>query len=213
MKNDNSHQFYRIIIIEDNTELRETYEQMIRSFEDYQVVGAYDTCEEAIKRLNKDKPDLVLIDLSLPGMNGIEGTLRIKKINPAIKVLVVTVHDDNEHVFDALCAGAIGYITKDVNQSDMIFAIKQVLAGGSPMSPRIATMIIKSFHRNPQTPLTERETDVLKDLAKGKTYDYIARDLSISKDTVKTHIKHIYEKLQVNNKSDALIKARKDHLV
>jgi DNA-binding NarL/FixJ family response regulator len=213
MKTENSNQFYRIVIIEDNDELRETYELLIKSFEDFNVVNTYSNCEEAIKKLQKDSPDLILIDLSLPGMNGIEGTMRIRKINPAIKVLVITVHDDYEHVFDALCAGAIGYITKDLNQNDLMIAINQVLSGGAPMSPKIANLIIKSFHRNPETPLTERETDVLKQLAKGKTYDYIARDLFISKDTVKTHIKHIYDKLQVSNKSDALIKARKDNLV
>ena len=209
----NNDQFSRIVIIEDNQELRDTYEQLIKGFEDFDVVNKYSNCEEAIKRINKDDPDLILIDLSLPGMNGIEGTTRIKKLKPKVKVLVITVHDDSEHVFDALCAGAIGYITKDLTQNTLIFAIRQVLDGGAPMSPKIANLIIKSFHRNPQTPLTDRETDVLKHLAKGKTYDYVARDLSISKDTVKTHIKHIYEKLQVSNKSEALLKARKDNLV
>lgn len=208
-----SDKFYRIIIIEDNDELRQAYEQLINSFEDFTVVGAFSNCEDAIKSLPRDKPDLVLVDLSLPGMNGIEGTVKMKRINPNVKVLVLTVHDDFEHVFDALCAGAIGYIIKDLNQQDLIFSINQALAGGAPMSPVIATMIIKSFHRNPRSPLTSRETDVLKQLAKGRTYDYIALELEISKDTVKTHIKHIYDKLQVNSKSEALTKARKEKLV
>lgn len=205
--------FFRIVIVEDNLELRRSYELILNSFEDFSVINTYETCEEAIRQLGKDRPDLVLIDLTLPGMNGIEGTARIRKANPSIKVLVITVHDDSEHVFDALCAGAGGYITKDLNQNDLLFSVRQVFEGGAPMSPKIANLIIRSFHRNPETPLTERETDVLKNLAKGKTYEYIARDLNISKDTVKTHIKHIYEKLQVNNKSDALIKARRDNLV
>lgn len=186
---------------------------MVKSFEDFTVVNTYANCEDALKKLGKDNPDLILIDLSLPGMNGIEGTSKIRKINRDVKILVVTVHDDSEHVFKALCAGAIGYVTKDLNHNDLISAIKQALDGGAPMSPKIATLIIKSYHRNPETPLTERETDVLKQLASGKTYDYIARDLGVSKDTVKTHIKHIYDKLQVNNKSEAVIKARKDNLV
>ncbi len=150
--NMNSDQFSRIVIIEDNQELRETYEQLIKGFEDFNVVSKYSNCEDAIKRISKDDPDLVLIDLSLPGMDGIEGTSRIKKLKPKVKVLVITVHDDSEHVFDALCAGAIGYITKDLTQSTLVFAIRQVLDGGAPMSPKIANMIIKSFHRNPQTP-------------------------------------------------------------
>lgn len=205
--------FYRIVIIEDNSELRSTYEQSINTFEDFYVASTYSNCEDAVKKIAKDKPDVILMDLSLPGMNGIEGTIRIKKILPSVKILVITVHDDSEHVFDALCAGAIGYVTKDLNQNELINVINQTLSGGAPMSPKIAALIIKSFHRNPETPLTERETEVLKNLAMGKTYDYIARDLEISKDTVKTHIKHIYDKLQVTNKSDALNKARRDNLV
>lgn len=211
MKNEN--EFYRIVIIEDNHDLREAYETIIRSFEDFTVVNSYSTCEEALKKISKDRPDLVMIDLTLPGINGIEGTIRIKKINPQIKVLVITVHDDSDHVFDSLCAGAIGYITKDFNHNELITVLNQVMSGGAPMSPKIASMIIRSFHKNPKTPLTDRETDVLKQLAVGKTYEYIAKDLLISRDTVKTHIKHIYEKLQVNNKSEALLRARKDNLV
>ena len=203
----------RIVIIEDNDELRQTYERLINSVDDIEVVNTYSSCEEALKKIDKDSPDLILIDLSLPGMSGIEGTIRIRKINPDIKVLINTVHDDSDHVFDAFCAGAIGYITKDPDQNDLIHAIKQALSGGAPMSPKISNLMIKSFHRNPETPLTDRETAVLNHLAQGKTYSYIATDMAISKDTVKTHIKHIYDKLHVNNKSEALERARKDNLV
>lgn len=205
--------FYRIVIIEDNQELRALYEEMIRSDDGLEVVGSYSSCEESLKRFPKDNPDLVIIDLTLHGMSGIEGIGKLRKISPKLKILVLTVHDDNEHVFEALCAGAIGYLTKDANHNELIHAILQTLAGGAPISPKIANLIITSFHRNQNSPLTDRETQVLQQLAKGKTYDYIAVDLSISRDTVKTHVKHIYEKLQVGNKSEALIKARKDHLV
>ncbi|MCW5909759.1 MAG: response regulator transcription factor [Cyclobacteriaceae bacterium] len=203
----------RIVIIEDNDELRSAYDIIIRGLADYIVVGAYASCEEAIKRLSKDNPDLVLMDLSLPGISGMEGISYIKRKMSAVKIIVLTVHDDSENVFNAFCAGAMGYITKDANHNQLIAAINEVFTGGAPMSPKIASMIINSFHRNPKSPLTERETDVLKSLARGVTYDYIAKDLSISKDTVKTHIRHIYEKLHVTNKSEALIKARKDNLV
>lgn len=205
--------FYRIVIIEDNTELREAYEMIIRSSEDFFVVNAYSNCEEAIKRIEKDDPNIVMIDLSLPGITGIEGASRIKKLKPDVKVLVVTVHDDEEHVFNALCAGAIGYITKDFNHIELINLLNQVVSGGAPMSPKIANIIIRSFHKNPITPLTDRETEVIKQLAIGKTYDDISIELQISRDTVKTHIKHIYEKLHVNSKSEALRIARKDKLV
>jgi DNA-binding NarL/FixJ family response regulator len=203
----------RIIIIEDNAELREVYSLVLRSIARYDVAATYEAADEALKELVKIKPDLVIIDLTLPGMSGIEGIAKIKKLLPATKVLVVTVHDDNESVFSSFCAGAIGYLTKDADPHDLIKAVEQVFAGGAPMTPKIASMIISSFHTNPNTPLTERETDVLRQLSQGKSYDYIAVALSITRDTVKTHIRHIYEKLQVNNKSEAVIKARKDNLV
>ena len=204
---------HRVVLIEDNHELRQLYEEMLRSDNNYSIAGSYSACEEAIKKFTKDAPDLIIIDLTLQGMTGIEGIIKFRKISTDVKILVLTVHDDDSHVFDALCAGANGYLTKDANHHDLLHSVDQILKGGSPISPRIASLIITSFHRNQNSPLTSRETQVLQQLAKGKTYDYIATDLAISKDTVKTHVKHIYEKLQVSNKSEALIKARKDHLV
>ncbi|HQQ98027.1 MAG TPA: response regulator transcription factor [Cyclobacteriaceae bacterium] len=202
-----------VTLIEDNVELRTSYALILKGIGGYQIIGEYDSCEAALKNIEKDIPDIVLIDLTLPGMNGISGIMRIKKLIPAVRIVVITVHDEPEFVFNALCAGAIGYLTKDSTYEQILSAINEVFEGGAPMSAKIASMVIKSFHVNPRSPLTERETDVLKQLAQGKTYDYIADSLFISKDTVKTHIRHIYEKLQVDNKSDALIKARKDSLV
>lgn len=203
----------RIVIIEDNAELRNVYSLVLNSVSHYDVVATFETCEEALKELPKLKPDLVIIDLTLPGISGITGISKIKKMLPTTKVMVVTVHDDNESVFKAFSNGAIGYLTKDADPTDLIRAVDQVFAGGAPMTPKIASMIISSFHTNPNTPLTERETDVLRQLSQGKSYDYIAAALHVTRDTVKTHIRHIYEKLQVNNKSEAVIKARKDNLV
>lgn len=203
----------RIVLIEDNVELRNAYELILKGIGGYAVVGTFSSCEEAIENLERVRPDLVMIDLTLPGMDGITGIVKIKKMFPQVKIIVVTVHDDSEHVFNALCAGAIGYLTKDSDHQEILQAVSQVFAGGAPMSANIANMVIKSFHVNTQSSLTDRETEVLRQLSQGKTYDYIAQALAISKDTVKTHIKHIYEKLQVNNKSDAVIKARKNNLV
>jgi DNA-binding NarL/FixJ family response regulator len=203
----------QIIIIEDNAELRSIYSMVLATVGGYDVISTYNSCEDAIKDLTKTKPDLAIVDLTLPGMSGISGIYKIKKILPDIKVMVVTVHDDHESVFSSFCAGAIGYLTKDADPQDLIKAVEQVFAGGAPMTPKIASMIISSFHTNPRTPLTDRETDVIRQLSQGKSYDYIAAALSITRDTVKTHIRHIYEKLQVNNKSEAVIKARKDNLV
>jgi DNA-binding NarL/FixJ family response regulator len=201
----------RLVIIEDNDQLRQAYSLIINCFENLTVVSTYDQCEEAIRKLPKDDPDLIMIDITLPGMSGIQGISKIKKINPDVKILVVTVHDDTETIFDALCAGAIGYITKDADYKDMISAIKQVFEGGAPMTPKIANKIITSFHTNPKTPLTTREMEVLRQLAQGKSYDYIGIALTIAKETVKTHIKHIYDKLQVSSKSEALLKAKNEN--
>lgn len=203
----------RVVIIEDNMELREAYYLLINEHAQYVVVGSYGDCESALKSFERDAPDIMLIDLNLPGMSGTTGIGKFKKLKPEVRILVVTVHDESTHVFDALCAGAIGYITKDSNHMEIISSIDQVANGGAPMSTKIAHMIVKSFHLNPHTPLTERETEVLKQLAQGKTYDYIAMALHISRDTVKTHIRHIYEKLQVNNKSEAVLKAQRENLV
>lgn len=203
----------RIVIVEDNDDLRNAYEMIISGLADYTVVATYSNCEDSLKRITKDCPDLLLIDLTLPGMSGLEGIVRYKKLLPKLKVIVLSVHDDSDNVFNAFCSGASGYITKDSNHQQLVAAINEVFTGGAPMTPRIASMIIQSFHKNPQSPLTSRETEVLKSLAQGKTYDYIAKDLYITKDTVKTHIRHIYEKLHVTNKSEAVIKARKDNLV
>lgn len=205
--------FSRIVIVEDNDELRNAYNILLKNVHGFQIISLYSDCETALKNFEKDQADLMLVDLNLPGMGGIAGITKFKKLNPDLKILVVTVHDDSPHVFDALCAGALGYITKDSSHQELVMAIEQIAQGGAPMSAKIATMIVRSFHLNPQSPLTERETDVLKQLSQGKTYDYIARALQVSKDTVKTHIRHIYEKLQVDNKSEAVIKARKDNLV
>jgi DNA-binding NarL/FixJ family response regulator len=203
----------RIVIIEDNAELRNVYSLVLKSIARYDVIATYESADEALKELPKLKPDLVIVDLTLPGMPGISAIYKIKKMFPNTKVMVVTVHDDHESVFNSFCAGAIGYLTKDADPHDLIRAVDQVFAGGAPMTPKIATMIISSFHTNPNSPLTERETDVLRQLSQGKSYDYIAAALNVTRDTVKTHIRHIYEKLQVNNKSEAVIKARKDNLV
>lgn len=203
----------RIVIIEDNAELRNVYSMVLKSIGRYDVVATFESCDDALKQLVKISPDLVIIDLTLPGMSGITGISKIKKLLPNVKVMVITVHDDNESVFKSFSNGAIGYLTKDADPHDLIRAVEQVFSGGAPMTPKIATMIISSFHTNPNTPLTERETDVLRQLSQGKSYDYIAAALHVTRDTVKTHIRHIYEKLQVNNKSEAVIKARKDNLV
>ena len=203
----------RIEIVEDNDVVRDGLQLLINSMSDHIIVGAYVSCEQALKNLDKDMPDVILMDLDLPGMSGIEGTQRIKKRNPEIHIIVITVHEDSEMVFDALCAGASGYITKNANHSKLLDAIDEVQSGGAPMSGKIAMMVVGSFQKNHNSPLTLRETEVLELIAKGKSYSVIADELFIHKETVKSHIKNIYFKLHVNSKAGALEIARKNKLI
>ncbi|MCG8309106.1 MAG: response regulator transcription factor [Cytophagales bacterium] len=203
----------RIEIVEDNDVVRDGLQLLINSMSDHTVVGAYESCEMAIKNLDKDSPDIILMDLDLPGMSGIEGIQRIKKRYQDIHIIVITVHEDSEMVFEALCAGASGYITKNANHSRLLDAIDEVQSGGAPMSSKIARMVVSSFQKNQNSPLTSRETEVLELLAKGKSYSVIADELFIHKETVKSHIKNIYFKLHVNSKADALEIARKNKLI
>jgi DNA-binding NarL/FixJ family response regulator len=153
------------------------------------------------------------MDIGLPGISGIEGIKRIKNIRPNIDILTVTVHDEGEKIFNALCAGASGYLTKNISPQKLIEAIDEVLNGGAPMSTNIARFVIRSFQRSNDSPLTSRETEVLQHLSKGKSYTMIADELYINKETVRTHIKNIYQKLNVNSKAGAIEKATKDRLI
>ncbi|SDM12625.1 DNA-binding response regulator, NarL/FixJ family, contains REC and HTH domains [Catalinimonas alkaloidigena] len=203
----------RITIVEDNVPLKDAFAIMLASNENYYVTNTYTNCEAALRNLEVDAPDIVLMDLKLPGMSGIQGIAKIKRIRPETEILVISVYEDSKQVFDALCAGASGYITKNTGYAELLGAIEELLNGGAPMSAKIASLVVKSFQRNQDTPLTPKETDVLFHLAKGKTYAAIADALSVSKETVKTHVKHIYEKLHVSNKSEAIQKAMHQKLI
>ncbi len=203
----------RIVIVEDNDVVRDGFALIINSISNYYVVNSYDNAEDAIKYLKKDKPDVILMDLELPGMSGIEAIAAVKKINPSIEILVNTIYENSELVFQALCAGATGYITKNTNHTELLNAIRETIQGGAPMTSNIAKMVVKSFQKNPNSPISARETEVLELLAQGKSYSMIAKDLFITKETAKSHIKNIYAKLQVNSKSEAIAKATRDKLI
>lgn len=203
----------RIVIVEDNEVVKDGFSLLLNSIEEYDVVNSYVKCEDAIKNLKNDQSDIILMDLELPGMHGIEGIQRIKKEIPDLNIIVITVHEDSKLVFQALCAGASGYITKTANYSSLLEAINEIKAGGAPMSSRIARMVVESFQKNQDSPLTRRETEVLELLSKGKSYSIISEELFIHKETVKSHIKNIYFKLQVHSKAEAIEKALKEKLI
>ena len=203
----------RVLIIEDDQEIRNSFTLIVNSSQKFMAVNGYGNCEDAIKNFSKDKPEIILMDIELPGMNGIQCTKIIKDKYPHCEVVMVTVYEDSELVFEALKAGAAGYITKSANYLELLTALEEITKGGAPMSSRIARMVIDNFHVNPNSPLTKRETEILQLISEGKTYTQISEDLFISKETAKTHIKNIYSKLQVNSKSEAIAKANQDKLI
>lgn len=203
----------RVLLVEDDQEIRNSFTLIVNSSQKFVVVNSYGNCEDAIAVLNRDKPEIILMDIELPGMNGIQGTKMIKDKSPHIDVIMVTVYEDSELVFEALKAGAAGYITKSANYLELLTALEEIVKGGAPMSSRIARMVIDNFHVNPNSPLTKRETEILQLISEGKTYTQISEELFISKETAKTHIKNIYSKLQVNSKSEAIAKANLEKLI
>ncbi|MDH4070878.1 MAG: response regulator transcription factor [Ignavibacteria bacterium] len=201
-----------VSIIEDDEEVREALGLLIDGSPGFVVLESYGDCESALKQIGKDPPDVLLMDIELPGMSGIEGAERIKKIAPSTDIIMLTVHKDNDLVFQSLCAGATGYLLKTTTPARILEAVRDVRTGGAPMSSAIARKIVESFRRT-SSPLTDRETDVLTLLCKGHSYKMIAGSLFISEQTVHFHIKNIYQKLQVHSKSEAVAKALKERLV
>ena len=199
-----------VSIIEDDETIREGYKYLIDNTEGFRVISVYRSFEDAAKRIFNEKPDVLLLDVELPGMSGIEAIPKLKKIIPDTFILILTVYETEEKIFRALGNGASGYLTKNTPPEKIIDAINEVMEGGGPMSAHIARMVISSFKRNEQTPLTKRETEILEQIATGKSRKRIADELFIDLETVKSHIKNIYHKLDVHSKADA-IKLAKDN--
>jgi DNA-binding NarL/FixJ family response regulator len=203
----------RVFIVDDDESIRSAYATMVNSTTKFKVVGDFGNCEDAIKAIRKLKPDIIMMDIGLPQMSGIEGTREIFKLDSRIEVIIVSVHDEGRSVFEALKAGASGYISKSANYTELLSALEEIERGGAPMSSKIARLVVQEFHLSHANPLTKRESHILSMVAEGKTYTQIAREANISKDTAKTHIRNIYKRLQVNKKSDAINKGRKEKLI
>jgi DNA-binding NarL/FixJ family response regulator len=209
-----------IWIVEDDPFLRESYVALVESSDRYVVTRTFHSGEEAttaLSHLNKGNhyalPKIILMDIELPGMSGVECTDRIKAKFQNIIIIMVTVYEDSELVFNSLKAGASGYITKSSDYVQLIGAINEILEGGAPMSSKIAKLVIESFHRNYNSPLSKRESQILQLVAAGKTFTQISEQLFIARETTKTHIRNIYRKLEVNCRADAIAKATKEHLI
>lgn len=207
------HQVIKIVIIEDDEVIRQGYKFLINEETGYNVVNTYCSVEDALKKLKDDVPDVILLDIELPGLNGIEGIPKIKKLAPKAAILILTVYDSEKTVFDALAHGASGYLTKDSPPEKLVSSIREVYEGGGPMSVNIARIVIKSFQRNQESPLSRRETQILELVSSGRTRSQIANELFIDLETVRSHMKNIYLKLNVNSRSDALQTARSKRLI
>ena len=164
----------RVFIVEDNPEVGEVLEEYVNSAFNLTVVGKYVSVEDAINELEEFQPRLILMDIDLPGINGIEGTKRVKKLSPKTDVIIITVFENSENVFAALCAGASGYLTKNIKREELLSSIEECLKGGAPMSMKIAKMVVSSFKKSMNSPLTERETEILSYLSSGKSYNSLS---------------------------------------
>jgi DNA-binding NarL/FixJ family response regulator len=204
-----------VAIVEDQRPLREGLARLVGTTPGFQVVGCYESMEAALDAFSAPggpRPDVALFDIQLPGMSGIEGVARVKQLLPAVQVLMLTVFGDDDRVFEAICAGASGYLLKDTPPPRLLEAIGELAAGGAPMSPEIARKVVTMFQRvapprGTAHDLSPREVQTLRLLADGHSYKTAAAALDISTDTVRFHIRHIYEKLHVHSKSEAVLKA------
>ena len=202
-----------IVIIEDDEVLRNAYTILINDVDGFHVVNSYASVEDASKRIVDDNPGVVLLDIELPGTSGIDAIPVIKKKLPRCHIIMLTVYESEDQIFNALSNGASGYLTKNSPITKIIDSIKEVGEGGGPMSTNVARMVIKSFQKNQESPLSKRETQILEMVSEGKSRSQIANELFIDWETVKTHIKNVYIKLDVNSKADAIKAARKDKLI
>jgi DNA-binding NarL/FixJ family response regulator len=200
-----------VSIVEDNDKLRETLARALNRAKGFSCVSQHANAEDALKALPQERPDVVLMDINLPGMNGVECVRQLKHVAPDIQVVMLTVYEDTDNIFKALKAGATGYLLKRTTQAELLEAIQEVHRGGSPMTTLIARKVVQTLQQTPapsqpNEALSPREQEVLDCLAKGFLYKEIAEKLGISYETVHTYIRRIYEKLQVRTRTEAVAK-------
>lgn len=205
-------------IIEDMDHIRDGLATLINLTEGFRCTGSYGSVEEALKKLQYDVPDVLLSDIGLPGMSGIEGVRILKERYPDMLILMLTVYEDDERIFEALCAGASGYMLKRTQPAKLIESIREAVSGGAPMSPEVARRVVRLFREftpteRPDHDLTPHEQRLLKLLIDGHNYQTAAKKLGVSYNTIKFHVRNIFDKLQVHSKSDAVVKAIRDRLV
>jgi DNA-binding NarL/FixJ family response regulator len=209
----------KVAIFEDNKALRESLQQLVNNAENMYCTGAFPDANKLLRNMQSANPDVVMMDINMPGMSGIEAVQQIKEKYPQVQILMQTVFEENDKIFAAICAGASGYMLKKTAPQKMLEAIRETYNGGAPMTASVAVKVLQMF-RSQSTPgkkeyidLSEREKEILTLLVKGKSYKTIASECFISIDTVSTHVRHIYEKLHVHSKSEAVAKAINQKLI
>ena len=205
----------KVSIIEDNRQLGLSWKNVINLHDELEVIGLFGSCESA---LNEEKTlketQVLLLDIELPGISGIKGVIQLLQLNPSLLPIMITVHEDNDHIFSALRNGAIGYLNKNTKPDELIGSIKMAIDGGSPMSPNIARKVIENFQQEKVTVgLTEQEQVILELLAEGLSYKMVAKKIFLSVDGVRYHIRNIYAKLDAKNRADAISKAHAKKLI
>jgi DNA-binding NarL/FixJ family response regulator len=209
----------KVAIFEDNNNMREGLYQLINGSQGFTCTGAFPNCDDLVKRIKTASPDVIVMDIEMPGISGIEGVKLVKENFPEIKILMETIFEDDAKIFDSICAGAEGYILKNTAPVEILSAIREIYEGGSPMTPTIANRVLKMVKSQRVSDsknlfnLTDREKEILSCLVEGMSYKLIADECTISIDTVNVHIKNIYKKLQVHSKSEAVAKAIKGKIV
>jgi DNA-binding NarL/FixJ family response regulator len=208
----------RVVIIEDLREVREGLAILINGTAGFRCAASFRTMEDALAGMSSSRPDVILTDIGLPGMTGVDGTRLLRERFPAVPVLALTVYDDDENVFNAICAGASGYLLKNTPPGRLLESLQEVADGGAPMSPEIARRVLALFRqfRPPErapSALTPQEMTLLKLMVEGHHYKTAATEMGISINTVSFHLRHIYEKLQVHSKTEAVARALREHLV
>ena len=208
---------YNLMIFEDNSRLRKSLEILLNDEINFNVVGSFAHCNEALFAIENTSVDLIVMDIDMPGIGGIEGVRQIKTYFPEVKVIMHTMFDDDNKIFDSLCAGADGYLLKNTSPSLFIRALQESMLGGSPMSPFVAKKVFQHFRNqtvqhNEEFNLSDREKEILELLVEGNSYKMIAGKCNIAHDTVKKHLHNIYAKLHVKSGTEAVAKALKNHI-
>ena len=210
----------KVILYEDNPDMREGLSAFLASTKGFELAGSFVNCTDSETHVQALQPDIILMDIEMPEVNGIEGIQKIRATNGDVKIIMLTVFEDNQNVFNAICSGANGYLLKKSSPEQIITAIHEVLAGGSPMTPSIASKVLKllsdsnlSSRQKQDYGLTPREKEILQSLVNGNSYKMISAEQNISIDTVKTHLKKIYQKLHVHSQTEAVAKALNNKII